>query len=177
MQLPMPPAWPRCNAASLMPTCLPAHVCPPSSPRPPPTPAPACARVPSRSCGSRASVHPASHAPQASVACLTCVLGGLTLPCPPVLGCWPATSCSTTPLLGCTPRRVLPGRCPQTKTADACKAVLMRSGDPEESIQDMVAKVFHRRVPCQQWACLMHQLWLRLAKPPRCRLFLPGPAR
>lgn len=30
--------------------------------------------------------------------------------------------------------------------ADACKAVLMRSGDPEESIQDMVAKVFHRWV-------------------------------
>lgn len=28
--------------------------------------------------------------------------------------------------------------------ADACKAVLMRSADPEESIQDMVAKVFHR---------------------------------
>lgn len=29
-------------------------------------------------------------------------------------------------------------------SADACKHVLMRSGDPEESIQDMVAKVFHR---------------------------------
>ncbi len=30
------------------------------------------------------------------------------------------------------------------RLADACKAVLMRSGDTEESIQDMVAKVFHR---------------------------------
>ncbi|PRW45458.1 nipped-B isoform X2 [Chlorella sorokiniana] len=29
------------------------------------------------------------------------------------------------------------------RATDACKAVLMRSGDSEESIQDMVAKVFH----------------------------------
>ena len=39
------------------------------------------------------------------------------------------------------------GSCPPAclaASADACKHVLMRSGDPEESIQDMVAKTFHR---------------------------------
>ncbi len=40
---------------------------------------------------------------------------------PTGLGCWVSSVC-----------------------ADACKHVLMRAGDPEESIQDLVAKVFHR---------------------------------
>lgn len=42
--------------------------------------------------------------------------------------------------------RCLPASLHCPPGTDACKHVLMRSGDPEESVQDAVAKVFHRWV-------------------------------
>lgn len=70
--------------------------------------------------------------------------------------CTARSLCKVECLQCCMPICLLP-------RADACKAVLMRSGDTEESIQDMVAKVFHR------WAanCLM-----RFGAGAVCALFI-----
>lgn len=63
--------------------------------------------------------------------------GSMRVPAPVLQGCRPACLLTRSCGSDCVP-------CPRPRAADACKHVLMRAADPEESIQDMVARVFHR---------------------------------